>query len=155
MLTPQSIRECRQQFPALQRQLQGQPVVFLDGPAGTQVPQRVIAAIHDYLTRCNANHGGEFTTSRESDEGLREAHAAVADLLGTDDPGTVAFGPNMTSLTLALSRALAKTWRPGDEVVVTSPGTRCQLHALGACRPRRGSRGAARGDSICRLHLGP
>jgi cysteine desulfurase family protein (TIGR01976 family) len=95
------------------------PLVFFDGPAGTQVPQGVIAAMSEYLTRCNANHGGEFATSRESDEQLWQAHGAVADLLGADDPGTVAFGPNMTSLTLALSRALAATWQAGDEVVVT------------------------------------
>src|SRR5262249_8059340 len=72
-----------------------------------------------YMLRCNANHGGAFLTSRESDAGLLEAHAAVADLLGAADPDLIAFGPNMTTLTFGLSRALARTWKPGDEVIVT------------------------------------
>ncbi len=72
-----------------------------------------------YLVHANANHGGLFATSRESDELLDEAHRALADFFGAEDPGTVIFGANMTSLTFALSRALARQWRPGDEVVVT------------------------------------
>ena len=95
----------RQQFPSLQRELQGRPVVYLDGPAGTQVPQRVIQAMVEYLSRRNANHGGRFATSRESDALLDAAHQAAADLLGADDPDCVFFGPNMTTLTMAFSRA--------------------------------------------------
>jgi cysteine desulfurase family protein (TIGR01976 family) len=83
------------------------------------VPQRVIDAISNYLAHCNANHGGLFPTARESDRLLDEVQRAAADFLGTDDPETVAFGQNMTSLTFAFSRALAKTWQPGDEVIVT------------------------------------
>lgn len=93
--------------------------MFFDGPAGTQVPQGVIDAIADYLSHRNANHGGLFATSRESGAMLDNAHRAAADFLGADDPDCVYFGPNMTTLTFALSRALAKTWQPGDEVVVT------------------------------------
>jgi len=110
---------CRRQFPALRRVVNGHPAVFLDGPGGSQVPERVIDMIAHYLRHANANHGGVFLTSRESDALLDEAHRAVADLFGAGDPGTIVFGPNMTSLTFALSRALARTWRPGDEVVVT------------------------------------
>lgn len=110
---------CRRQFPGLGRQVDGRPAVFFDGPAGSQVPGRVIEAVRHYLTEMNANHGGLFETSRRSDEMLAEAHRAVADLVGADDPDTVVFGPNMTTLTFALSRALGKTWRPGDEVIVT------------------------------------
>jgi cysteine desulfurase family protein (TIGR01976 family) len=113
------INEIRNQFPALSRETDGLPVAFFDGPAGTQVPQCVIDAVSDYFTQNNANHGGLFPTSRESDAVLAAAHQAVADLLGTDDPDTVAFGPNMTTLTLSLSRALARTWKPGDEVIVS------------------------------------
>ena len=113
------VDRCREQFPALARILDGRPVVFFDGPAGSQVPQGVIAAVGRYLAQTNANQGGVFATARASDAILAEAHRAVADLLGTDDPGTVVFGPNMTTLTFALSRALARTWRPGDEVIVT------------------------------------
>jgi cysteine desulfurase family protein (TIGR01976 family) len=118
-LTDQHVERLRQQFPALAREAGGRPPVYLDGPAGTQVPQRVIDAIADYLSHRNANHGGLFPTSRESDQMLDRAHQAAADLLGADDPACIAFGPNMTTLTFALSRALSKTWRPGDEIVVT------------------------------------
>jgi len=109
----------RRQFPALTRTLDGRPVIFFDGPAGSQVPQRVIDAVGQYLARTNANHGGLFATSRESDSVLDEAHRAMADFVGTDDPDTIVFGANMTSLTFALSRALARTWQPGDEVLVS------------------------------------
>jgi cysteine desulfurase family protein (TIGR01976 family) len=110
---------CRRQFPALALEVEGQPAVYFDGPAGSQVHQRVIDAMVLYLTQTNANHGGLFATSRQSDALLEEAHCGLADFLGTDDPETIVFGPNMTSLTFALSRSLAKTWRPGDEVVLT------------------------------------
>jgi cysteine desulfurase family protein (TIGR01976 family) len=109
----------RRQFPALDRAHGDRPVVYLDGPAGSQVPQRVIDAIGRYLGTMNANHGGLFATSRQSDAMLEEAHAAVADLLGASDPHEVAFGANMTTLTFALSRALAREWGQGDEVLVT------------------------------------
>jgi cysteine desulfurase family protein (TIGR01976 family) len=109
----------RRQFPSLQRTVNGRTPVFLDGPGGTQVPQRVIDALVHYLTTCNANHGGVFTTSRESDRVLHEAHAAAADLLNAPSPDEIAFGANMTTLTLHLSRSLGKTWGPGDRVLVT------------------------------------
>lgn len=109
----------RRQFPALSRTQDDRPVAYFDGPAGTQVPQSVIDAITGYLSHHNANCGAAFATSRESDAELQAAREAVADLLGTGDPDTIAFGPNMTTLTLALSRALARTWRPGDEVIVS------------------------------------
>ena len=83
------------------------------------MPQRVIDAMVRYLSDCNANHGGLFPTSMESDLMLAEAHQALADLLGVADSAEVAFGANMTSLTFALARSLARTWSPGDEIVVT------------------------------------
>jgi cysteine desulfurase family protein (TIGR01976 family) len=109
----------RRQFPALGRQQAGRPVVFFDGPAGSQTPQRVADAVSHYLLNTNANHGGVFATSVESDAMLADAHQAAADLVGAPDPRCVAFGANMTTLTFALSRALADAWRPGDEVLVT------------------------------------
>ncbi len=118
-LTPELINQLRQQFPALTRQVAGLAAVFFDGPAGTQVPQTVIDAICSYLIKRNANHGGVFATSVESDALLAEAHQAAADLLGADDPNAVFFGQNMTSLTFAMSRAVSQRWRAGDEVVVT------------------------------------
>ncbi len=110
---------CRSQFPAIARELDGQPVVYLDGPGGSQVPERVIAAVSHYLSGMNSNHGGRFLASRESDAMLEAAHEAVADFLGAPTPASTIFGANMTSLTLAFSRALARTWRAGDEIIVT------------------------------------
>lgn len=110
---------CRGKFPALNRQIDGRPAVFFDGPAGSQVPECVIEAITAYLRTSNANHGGLFATSRESDAMLDAAHQALADLFGAADPECVVFGANMTTLTFSLSRALARTWRAGDEIIVT------------------------------------
>jgi cysteine desulfurase family protein (TIGR01976 family) len=93
--------------------------VFLDGPGGSQVPQSVIDAVTDCLAYRNANDGGAFATSRAVGELVEAARGAVADLLGAADPDEVVFGANMTTLTFALSRALARTWKAGDEVVVT------------------------------------
>ncbi len=109
----------RPQFPALAAEQGGRPVVFLDGPGGTQVPQRVIDAVAAYYRDANANVHGAFATSVRTDGILREAHAAVADLLGAASPAEVKFGQNMTSLTFALSRSIARLLRPGDEVVIS------------------------------------
>jgi cysteine desulfurase family protein (TIGR01976 family) len=104
----------RQQFPALRRQ-----TIFLDNPGGTQIAQQSIDRMLDYLTRCNSNHDGAFAASRQSDALLAETHAAVADFLNAARPEEIVFGPNMTTLTLGISRAIARTWKPGDEIVVT------------------------------------
>jgi cysteine desulfurase family protein (TIGR01976 family) len=109
----------RRQFPALHHRRNGKLPIFLDGPGGTQTPQRVIDAMVGYLTTCNANHGGGFATSVESDAILDSAHRAMADLLNAPSADEIIFGPNMTTLTFHLSRSLARTWRPGDEVLVT------------------------------------
>jgi cysteine desulfurase family protein (TIGR01976 family) len=118
-IAPLDAAACRKQFPALLREIAGRPAVFFDGPAGSQVPQRVIDAIGNYLTESNANHGGLFATSRESDSVLADAREAMADFLGTADPQLVVFGANMTTLTFALSRALSRTWKAGDEIIVS------------------------------------
>ncbi len=109
----------RAQFPALSRQEQGRPVAYFDGPAGSQVPQSVADAVSRYLLTTNSNRGGVFTVAKESDAVVDSAHEMAAAFLGTDDPACTVFGANMTSLTLALSRALGRTWKAGDEVIVT------------------------------------
>jgi cysteine desulfurase family protein (TIGR01976 family) len=114
-----SMNEVRRQFPGLARQVNGQAAVFLDGPGGSQVPQSVIDAVADCLAHRNANDGGSFATSREVTSLVDAGRKAMADLLGASDPNEIVFGQNMTSLTFALSRSLAKTWKPGDEIVVT------------------------------------
>src|ERR1700751_863493 len=108
----------RSQFPSLAQTVNGQPAAFLDGPGGTQVPQRVIDAISNYLRRDNANTGGAYATSRHTDAMIAEARAAMADFLhcGADE---VVFGPNMTTLTFAISRALGRELKPGDEIILT------------------------------------
>ena len=110
----------RAEFPALRREQDGRPVAFLDGPGGTQVPQRVIDAVAGYLTETNANHGGAFVTSEASDAMSDQAHAAVADFLGANSPDEIKFGYNMTTLTLHVGRSIGATLRPGDEIVVTT-----------------------------------
>ena len=85
----------RSQFPALALMDGGRPAVYFDGPGGTQVPQRVIDAMSSYLVHMNANHGGAFRTSRESDALLAAAHAAMADLLN-DSLSISTFSPYVT-----------------------------------------------------------
>src|ERR1700741_1435960 len=116
--TALDINWVRSQFPSLSQTVHGHPAAFLDGPGGTQVAQRVIDAISGYLRRDNANTGGAYATSRRTDAMIAEARSAMADFLhcGADE---VAFGPNMTTLTFAISRAIGRELKPGDEIVVT------------------------------------
>jgi cysteine desulfurase family protein (TIGR01976 family) len=111
---PLDLSAIRAQFPALQRNC-----IFLDNPAGTQVARTVLDRVQDYLVQHNANHEGAFATSRESDALVEQARQAAADFLVAHSPSEIVFGPNMTSLTFNLSRALARTFNPGDEIVVT------------------------------------
>jgi cysteine desulfurase family protein (TIGR01976 family) len=108
----------RSQFPALAQTVNGHPAVFLDGPGGTQVPQQVIDAIADYLSRNNANTGGAYSTSRHTDRMIAEARSAMADFLNCD-ADEIVFGPNMTTLTFAMSRAIGRDLGPGDEIALT------------------------------------
>ncbi|MCA9974846.1 MAG: aminotransferase class V-fold PLP-dependent enzyme, partial [Anaerolineales bacterium] len=101
----------RAQFPALQQQVNGKTAVYLDGPGGTQVPQRVIDAISQALSLGISNHGGPFITSERSDAITDAARAAIADLYNARNPEEIVFGQNMTSLTFAISRAIARTWQ--------------------------------------------
>jgi cysteine desulfurase family protein (TIGR01976 family) len=113
------VHEIRGEFPALAQTDENGPVVYLDNPGGTQVHQSVIEAMSDYLLHHNANHGGAFGTSQRSDAILDEAHAAMADLLNAASPDEIVFGPNMTTLTLSISRALGREIGAGDEILVT------------------------------------
>ncbi|HTS12197.1 MAG TPA: cysteine desulfurase-like protein [Candidatus Limnocylindrales bacterium] len=109
----------RAQFPSLRQTVNGHPAAFLDGPAGTQVPQRVIDAVREYYEQSNANTCGTFVTSQRSDAIIASARAAMADLLNCA-PDELFFGPNMTTLTFALSRAIGRDLKPGDEIIVTT-----------------------------------
>jgi len=107
------VEAVRARFSALQR-----PYAFFDGPAGTQVPDEVIEAIAGYLRESNANAGGEFETSRRTDGLIAAARTTAGRFLGCD-PDETLFGPSMTNLNFALTRALARELKEGDEVVVT------------------------------------
>jgi cysteine desulfurase family protein (TIGR01976 family) len=108
----------RSQFPALAQTINGNQAVFLDGPGGTQVPQRVIDAIADYLARNNANTGGAYPTSRNTDRMIAEARSAMGDFVNCE-ADEIVFGANMTALTFAMSRALGRELEAGDEIVLT------------------------------------
>ena len=112
------VTRIRAQFPSLSQTVNGHPAVFFDGPGGTQVPRRVIDAISNYLSRDNANSGGNYPTSRRTDAVIAAAREAMADFFrcAADE---VVFGQNMTSLTYMISRAIGRDLKSGDEILVT------------------------------------
>lgn len=112
------IEQVRAGYPALRRQVGGTTAAYLDGPGGTQVHESVISAMSGFMERGGANTHGPFATSIETEAVVDGARAAVADLFGSE-PDEVVFGQNMTSLTYAMSRALARTWASDANIVVT------------------------------------
>ena len=113
------VRSIRARFPALARIGEGgRPPVLADAPGGSQVPDAVIEAVAGHYRRGMSNTHGAFATSQETDAVVAEARRATADLTGADRDEVV-FGPNATTLLFHLSRSVAKTLGPGDEVVVT------------------------------------
>jgi cysteine desulfurase family protein (TIGR01976 family) len=117
MIDPQEVRS---HFPALQPENHGGVApTYFDNPAGTQIAAEAIARMNDYLVHRNANHGGASRASRESDTMVEDTRGALADFLGARRPEEISFGQNMTSLTLHVSRSMARELSAGDEVVVT------------------------------------
>ena len=116
--TTAAVEAIRAHFPALERQHQGHPVAYFDGPGGTQVPRHVVDAMADYLLHHNANTHWAYPTSLETDAALHAAREALADLLG-GRPEEIAFGANMTTLTLHAGRAIGRGLHAGDRIVVT------------------------------------
>jgi len=116
---PLDLNRVRSQFPSLHLTDSGKPRIFLDNPGGTQVAKQVVDRMTHYLLHNNANHGGAFRTSIDSDDVLHEAHAAMADMLNANSPDEIIFGANMTTLTFSVSRSLGRWLKPGDEIVVT------------------------------------
>lgn len=113
------VTSSRAQFPALSITDEGRPRVYLDNPAGTQVPRQVIDRTVECLTSRNANLGGYFRTTVEAGEVVDQAHQACADFYNAASPSEIVFGQNMTTLTLHMSRCLGKRFRPGDEIVLS------------------------------------
>ncbi|MFZ0547368.1 MAG: cysteine desulfurase-like protein [Candidatus Promineifilaceae bacterium] len=112
-------KNVRPLFPALQQEVDGRPALYLDGPGGTQVPHSVIEAMNGYLINGLSNSGGPFHSSRLTDETSKAARRAMMDFYNASRPEEIVFGQNMTSLTFSMSRALARSWQPGDEIIVT------------------------------------
>jgi len=116
---PLDLALIRQQFPALALTDGGRPRIYLDNPAGTQVPQQVLDRMSHYLIHTNANQGGYFRTSVESDAVLQDARLGMADLLNASSADEIIFGPNMTTLTFSVSRALGRRFQKGDALLLT------------------------------------
>jgi cysteine desulfurase family protein (TIGR01976 family) len=117
---PLDLSTIRNQFPALRRQTElSSGVIFFDNPGGTQIAQSSLDRMTAYLTQNNANHEGAFPTSQQSDAILEEAHLAMADFYNATQPEEIIFGNNMTTLTLHISRSIARTWKAGDTILVT------------------------------------
>src|SRR5215216_1697657 len=115
------IASIRAQFPALARMVNGFPAVYFDSPGGTQVPQRVIDRMVEYMLHHNANTGGIFITSAENDAMILNGRKAFADLFGCSW-NEVSFGENSTAINFRLSQALARDLHPGDEIIITDIG---------------------------------
>src|SRR5918992_3353880 len=110
---PLDVAAVRDRFPAL-----ASGAAYLDGPGGSQCPREVLDTVATYMERSNANLGGAFPTSADSDEVMARGRGAAADFTGAEPEG-IAFGANMTTLNFLLAHAVARTLRPGDEIVVT------------------------------------
>jgi cysteine desulfurase family protein (TIGR01976 family) len=113
------ILKFRQHFPSLRRELHGRPIIYLDGPAGTQVPEEVIDRISKYYRYSNANTHGQFAASQETDRIMESTRSKVATFINAADSNCISFGQNMTTLNFSLSRALVRSMSPGDEILIT------------------------------------
>lgn len=111
--------DLRAQFPILQRTYNNRPLVFLDGPAGTQVPTSVINRMSEYYKISNANTHGQFITTHETDQMMASVRDKMAQFLGAEGGHCISFGQNMTSLNYKLARAFSRVLNPGDEVLIT------------------------------------
>jgi len=119
MLQSPDLSSYRRYFPSLELEVNSKQAIYFDNPGGTQVAQQVIDAMVTYFHEANANSHGAFLTSNRTDQVIAAARTAMADFLHAASPNEIVFGPNMTTLTFAFSRAISKTLQPGDEIVVT------------------------------------
>ncbi len=109
----------RAQFPALALTDDGTRRIYLDNPAGTQVPVCVTDAMTECMLSKSANLGGYFATSKNADTVVQAAREAMADFLNAPSGDEIVFGQNMTTMTLHLSRSIGKLFRPGDEIILS------------------------------------
>ena len=108
----------RSLFPATGDKIKGNPVAFLDGPGGSQVPKQVVDKISEYLYYHNANEHGLFKTSKKTENIVDEAREAFADFFGCS-PNEIAFGANSTTNNFMLAHGLRRDINSGDEVIIT------------------------------------
>ena len=118
-LDEKAVHSIRSEFPSLMEKVNGEPVIFFDGPGGTQVHGSVIKAMNRYFTSANSNTHAAYLYSRRTDEAVYEGRRAMADFLNASKPEEIVFGPNMTTLTFRLSQSIGDTLSAGDEIVVT------------------------------------
>ena len=112
------VQSFRNHFPSLQRLHNGKPLIFMDGPGGTQIPNQVIDSISQYYKTSNSNTHGVFITTQETDQIMEDMRVHVAALLGAEHPKTISIGQNMTSLNFSLARGIGRILQPGDEVLI-------------------------------------
>ena len=125
---PFDLDAVRAKFPSLSRIDDGQPRIYFDNPAGTQVPLSVAERMTDCLIEANANLGGSFRTSKLADEVAQGAHDAMADFLNAPSSAEIVFGQNMTTITLHLSRSIGRALEPGDEIVLSRMDHDANVH---------------------------
>ncbi len=113
------VQSFRNHFPSLQRLHNGKPLIFMDGPGGTQIPNQVIDSISQYYKTSNSNTHGVFITTQETDQIMEDMRVHVAALLGAEHPKTISIGQNMTTLNFSLARGIGRILQPGDEVLIT------------------------------------
>ena len=113
------IDRVRREFPALSQSRNGRPRIFMDNPAGTQLPRPVIDAISNALMEAASNYGGFFANSRNAEAIYARAHDAMADFVNAHSSNEIVVAQSMTSLTLHMSRSLGRIFAPGDEIIVT------------------------------------
>src|SRR5215213_8006700 len=133
------VQAVREQFPAISRTHNGRGVVYFDGPGGSQVARQAIDAVSGHMERGGANLHGVFPTSTETEEILADTRMTAADFLGAA-PDEVAFGANMTTLTFAVSRALARGWDEDSEIVVTELDHRANVDPWLLAASERGAK---------------
>jgi cysteine desulfurase family protein (TIGR01976 family) len=109
----------RGQFPGLKRLQNGEPAVFFDNPAGTQMARQSIDRMVWAMTEVNANLGGQFETSILAGKLVDDAHEAAKDFVNAASVEEIVFGQNMTTLTFMMSRSLGRELKAGDEIVVS------------------------------------
>ncbi len=136
--TVASVEAIRAHFPALTRREGAHPVAFFDGPGGTQVPRVVAEAMTDYLLHHNANTHWAYPTSVETDAMLATARETLADFLGAT-PGEISFGANMTSILFHVARAIGRSLKPGDEIIVTELDHHANIAPWQALATERGA----------------